>query len=177
MHSVDSLKSCVPVMSPLFISSLRHPPTPGTFVGSSDGAVDLIRNYGRFTSYAPEGSDDHTDESDDSMSMPRLETPSPLGPVYESAEYDAPPSTQPRPVDRDLFGSLPSAEDARRREWSMDQFVCFVYRDSAVRRSVRSRCRCVYSCYVDMVASVRRHGRNQSWSCDSPRSGPIHDPL
>lgn len=124
------------VMSPMFLSSLRRPPTPGTFVGSGDGVVDLIRTYGSFTSYSSTESGDRSDESDDSMSMPRLETPSPLGPVYESDEYKAPPSTQPRPVDRDLFQSPPSAEDARRREWSMDQFVCFVYRESAVRWSL-----------------------------------------
>ena len=128
------LRFFIPAMSPVFLSSLRRPPTPGTFVGSGDAAVGLLRS---FTSYVPAESDARSDESDDSMSMPRLETPSPLGPVYESDEYEAPPSTQPRRADREFFQSPPSTEDAHRREWSMDQFVCFIYRDSAVGRSIR----------------------------------------
>ncbi|KAI1786381.1 hypothetical protein LXA43DRAFT_1065155 [Ganoderma leucocontextum] len=113
-------------MSPVFISAMRRPPTPAHFdtPGSVDAARALLQRVGGVTSYVSDGI--HSDDSD------RGDSPPPLESIYDVDEEEPPPSTQPRSVEREFATIYPSLEDNSRREWTMEQFICFVYRDNAI---------------------------------------------
>lgn len=112
-------------MSPVLISSLRRPPTPATFEStpSYDASMNIDQRAGH-TSYVPLG--ESSDEDVDYDDMPSLES------VDGSDKEEAPPSTQPPPRDPNYASTLPTIEETRHREWTMEQFVCFLYRDNAV---------------------------------------------
>ena len=136
-------------MSPQLISSLRRPPTPMTHPVPSDWGSDdagstgstpptpprlvgrlstedawaLIRR-GTYTTFIPPGPRNPDD-------IP------PLVPLYPSEEMefeDLPPSTQPRRERRNSDDDEYRADSPSRtpREWTMEQFICFMYRGNAV---------------------------------------------
>lgn len=149
-------------MSPVLISSLRRPPTPATFKStpSDDADMHLRQRAGG------DSSDDDTDYDD----MPSLES------VAGSDEEEAPPSTQPPPRHPNYANMLPTIEEARHREWTMDQFVCFLYRDSAVRVSFYPFI-VWYSHRLDLVACQRRHGGYRGRFRYSLRRSSVYDAL
>lgn len=67
---------------------------------------------------------------------PTFRTPSPIETMHGSDDEDAPSSTQPRTAPWVFSEPPPISPTSIGREWSMEQYICFVYRNDPVS----SRC-------------------------------------
>ena len=93
--------------------------------------------------------------------------------MHGSDEEDAPPSTQLRPAQWVFPETSAVSPTPIAREWSMEQYICFVYRDNSV--STRSPVHVLCSFPLDMAPRHSGHGRAGQGSCNPTRHRPLHD--
>ena len=116
-------------MSPVFISSLHRDPTPPS---PTVPTVPLMTEAARRLVMEASGRTEYISPIPRAQSTVSFRTPSPIETMDGSDDEGMPPSSQLRPA-RWIFPETPPISPTPvAREWSMEQYICFVYRNDPV---------------------------------------------